>query len=147
MMQALMKNMQNRYSFLDNLFRYVWKSIIQFNYKLKLQLRNIRWKNAKAKPGSAYQPTEVGSIYICRMILQYIKVISFYPPRRQIEQVANVITHGIWIVPAIFAAIKLFERSNSYSQYLVSWVYGTALCMLFTISTFFHCSCYCVENK
>lgn len=50
-------------------------------------------------------------------------------------------------MPAIFAVIKLFERSTSYSQYLVSWVYGTALCMLFTISTFFHCSCYCVENK
>lgn len=59
MMQALMQSMQNRYSLLDNLFRNVWKSAIQLNYKLKLQLRNTRWKNAKAKPGSAYQPTEV----------------------------------------------------------------------------------------
>lgn len=65
----------------------------------------------------------------------------------QIEQVANVITHGIWILPALFAAIKLFERSSSSNQYLVSWVYGGALCMLFTVSTFFHCSCYCAEHK
>lgn len=121
-MKSLVQDIQNRYSFLDNLFRHVWTSIIQSNIKLKHQLRNIQWKNAKAKPGCAYQPTEI-------------------------EQVANVITHGIWIVPAVFAVIKLFERSNSASQYLVSWVYGTALCMLFTVSTFFHCSCYCAEHK
>jgi len=66
---------------------------------------------------------------------------------KQIEQVANVITHGIWILPAVFAAITLFKRSSSASQYLVSWVYGGALCMLFTVSTFFHCSCYCAEHK
>ncbi|EDV99653.1 monocyte to macrophage differentiation factor [Drosophila grimshawi] len=121
-MNNLVQDIQNRYSFLGNLFSHVWKCIIRSNLKLKLQLRSIQWKNAKAKPGCAYQPTEI-------------------------EQVANVITHGIWIVPAVFAVIKLFERSNSSSQYLVSWVYGTALCMVFTVSTFFHCSCYCAEQK
>ncbi|KAH8400457.1 hypothetical protein KR222_000450 [Zaprionus bogoriensis] len=121
-MQALVRDMENRYSFMVNLIQNVWKSIIHANPNLKLQLHNIRWKNAKAKPGRAYEPTKI-------------------------EQLANVITHGIWIVPAIFAVVKLFERSNSSSQYLVSWVYGTALCMLFTISTFFHCSCYCAEHS
>lgn len=140
-MNNLLQDIQNKYSFLDNLFSHVWKCIIRSNLKLKLQLRNIQWKNAKAKPGCAYQPTEVRHIkrmHIC---------IYYFDSLLKIEQVANVITHGIWIVPAVFAVIKLFERSNSYSQYLVSWVYGTALCMLFTVSTFFHCSCYCAEHK
>ncbi|XP_016938797.3 monocyte to macrophage differentiation factor isoform X1 [Drosophila suzukii] len=119
---TLMQDLQNKYAFLENLFSKFWKSIIKSNSKLKLQLRNVKWKNAKAKPGCAYQPTEI-------------------------EQVANVITHGIWILPAVFAAITLFKRSSSASQYLVSWVYGGALCMLFTVSTFFHCSCYCAEHK
>ncbi|KAH8273444.1 hypothetical protein KR018_001583, partial [Drosophila ironensis] len=119
---SLMQDLRKKYYFLEKLFGKFWKSIIRSNATLKLQLRNVQWKNAKARPGCAYQPTEI-------------------------EQVANVITHGIWILPAVFAAIKLFERSTSASQYLVSWVYGGALCMLFTVSTFFHCSCYCAEHK
>lgn len=79
--------------------------------------------------------------------LNHIYSIQKKKRKKQIEQVANVITHGIWILPAVFAAIKLFERSSSASQYLVAWVYGGALCMLFTVSTFFHCSCYCAEHK
>jgi len=56
-----MQDLQNKYAFLENLFSKFWKSIIKSNSKLKLQLRNVKWKNAKAKPGCAYQPTEVSS--------------------------------------------------------------------------------------
>lgn len=56
---SLMQDLQNKYAFLENLFSKFWKSIIQSNSNLKLRLRNVKWKNAKAKPGCAYQPTEV----------------------------------------------------------------------------------------
>lgn len=56
---SLMQDLQQKYSFLENLFSKFWKSIIKSNSRLKLQLRNVKWKNAKARPGCAYQPTEV----------------------------------------------------------------------------------------
>uniref|UniRef100_A0A1L8EDL9 Putative macrophage maturation-associated protein n=1 Tax=Haematobia irritans TaxID=7368 RepID=A0A1L8EDL9_HAEIR len=117
-MRNVIQEVQNKYSFLDNLLTNFWKSWTKSNTSFKLQLKNIKWKNKKAEPGCAYKPTEI-------------------------EQLANVITHGIWIIPAVVCANKLFERSKSSSQYLVSWIYGGALTLLFTISTFFHCSCFC----
>lgn len=56
---SLMQDLQQKYSFLENLFSKFWKSIIKSNSRLKQQLRNVKWKNAKARPGCAYQPTEV----------------------------------------------------------------------------------------
>ncbi|KAM7350224.1 monocyte to macrophage differentiation factor [Cochliomyia hominivorax] len=120
-MKSIIQEVQNKYSFLDNLLTNFWKSWIKSNLTFKLQLKNIKWKNEKAKPGCAYKPTEI-------------------------EQLANVITHGIWIIPALLCQYKLFERSKSSSQYLVSWVYGSALTLLFTVSSCFHCSCYCTDH-
>ena len=59
MTSNIVQEVQNKYSFLDNLFRSLWKSFIKSNLSLKVQLQNIKWKNPKAKPGCAYQPTEV----------------------------------------------------------------------------------------
>lgn len=65
----------------------------------------------------------------------------------QIEHLANVITHGIWVIPAIYAAIELIWRSHSTSQVFVAFIYGTALAMLFIVSTIFHSVFYCNRNR
>lgn len=134
-MRNVIQEVQNKYSFLDNLLTNFWKSWTKSNTTFKLQLKNIKWKNKKAEPGCAYKPTEVRQM----KSIGAVNILFWL----QIEQLANVITHGIWIVPAVICANKLFERSKTSSQYLVSWVYGGALTLLFTISTFFHCSCFC----
>ncbi|KAL9872452.1 monocyte to macrophage differentiation factor isoform 2-T2 [Glossina fuscipes fuscipes] len=121
-MNKIVQEVHNKYSFLNNLLTKLWRSWFKSNITFKLHLRNVRWKNDKATPDCAYQPTKI-------------------------EQLANIITHGIWIIPAIVCANKLFERSKNSSQYLVCWVYGGALTMLFIISTFFHCSCFCTNHK
>lgn len=64
-MRNVIQEVQNKYSFLDNLLTKFWKSWIKSNLTFKLQLKNIKWKNAKAKPGCAYQPTEVSRVRLC----------------------------------------------------------------------------------
>lgn len=121
-MNEFMQQVQNKYSFIDNILKNFWKSWIKSNLSLKLELKNIKWKNSRAKPGCAYVPTEI-------------------------EQMANCITHGVWVIPSIMAGMSLVERSKTSSQMLVAWVYGTALGLLFCVSTFFHCSFYCDHKK
>jgi len=75
--------------------------------------RSIKWKNSPAKNGQAYQPTEV-------------------------EQIANVISHGVWILPAIYASVNLILCSPSYSHKIAALIYGGSMSSLFTISTCFH---------
>lgn len=65
----------------------------------------------------------------------------------QIEHIANVITHGLWIVPAIFAGMQLMWRSDNNTQKWVAIVYGSALTLLFAVSTTFHCVHYCHKNR
>ncbi|XP_037941040.1 monocyte to macrophage differentiation factor 2 [Teleopsis dalmanni] len=121
-MSNIAKEVQNKYSFLNNILTSFWRTWIKSNSSFKAHIKSVNWKNEKPKTGYAYKPTEV-------------------------EQLANVLTHGFCIVPSIIAALKLFERSKTPNQYLVSWVYGGALSMLFTISTFFHCSCYSQQKN
>lgn len=60
-----------------------------------------------------------------------------------VEHVANVVTHGIGIVPALVGALELVRRSANWTQLFSAFVYGTSLIMLFIVSTFFHSVHYC----
>lgn len=85
-------------------------------------LHDIRWMNEKARPNTAYNPTAI-------------------------EHVANVITHGIWVGPSMMAGLALVQRANSWPQYWSAVIYGAALILLFTVSTFFHSVFYCSRNS
>ena len=61
-MKSVIQEVQNKYSFLDNLLTNFWKSWTKSNLTVKLQIKNIKWKNEKAKPGYAYKPTDVSNV-------------------------------------------------------------------------------------
>ncbi|XP_069683533.1 monocyte to macrophage differentiation factor 2 [Periplaneta americana] len=84
-------------------------------------IQNIRWMNEKASPNRAYTPTSI-------------------------EHIANVVTHGVWVFPSVLASLELIERANSWPQYWSAVIYGAALILLFTVSTFFHSVFYCNSN-
>lgn len=86
------------------------------------QLRAVKMKNARAAPGCAYIPTKI-------------------------EHIANVITHGLWVLPSVYAGLNLYFRSYTAAQMLSAVIYGLALTMLFFVSTFFHCVFYCNRNR
>lgn len=58
-MNKIVQEVQNKYSFLNNLLTKLWRSWFKSNITFKLHLRNVRWKNDKATPDCAYQPTKV----------------------------------------------------------------------------------------
>lgn len=64
----------------------------------------------------------------------------------QIEHIANIITHGFWILPAAYAALLLLVKSSSQDQVMVALIYGSALILLFCVSTAFHCVFYCNKD-
>ncbi|XP_058126653.1 monocyte to macrophage differentiation factor [Anopheles ziemanni] len=104
--------------------------VLEFWIKLRHDLRTLPWeqlksvklKNPRAAPGCAYIPT-------------------------QVEHIANVLTHGFWILPAIYGGSNLYWRSYTPAQTLAAIIYGVALTMLFFVSTCFHCVCYCSRNR
>ncbi|XP_029192284.1 monocyte to macrophage differentiation factor-like [Acropora millepora] len=77
-----------------------------------------RLMNLPAKKNEAYQPTVI-------------------------EQSANIITHGIFVIPAMFAAFELHRNSKalSASHQFIAEVYGTSFILVFLISTLFHVVC------
>ncbi|XP_049296567.1 monocyte to macrophage differentiation factor [Anopheles funestus] len=86
------------------------------------QLKTVQLKNPRAAPGCAYIPTKV-------------------------EHIANIITHGTWVLPSMYAGLQLYDRSHTPAQTLAAVIYGAALSMLFFVSTCFHCVCYCNHNR
>lgn len=86
------------------------------------QLKAVKMKNNRAAPGCAYIPTEV-------------------------EHIANVLTHGFWVLPSAYGGFNLLWRSYTSAQLLAAIIYGAALAMLFFVSTFFHCVFYCNRNR
>ncbi|KAF0299236.1 Monocyte to macrophage differentiation factor 2 [Amphibalanus amphitrite] len=80
---------------------------------VKHNLRQIKWKNERGRHGEAYKPTDV-------------------------EHIANIITHGVWILPSIFFALSLYRESDVYYEAYASVIYGSALILLFSVSTVFH---------
>lgn len=84
--------------------------------------KEIRWKNERAKPDQAYVPTTI-------------------------EHIANVLTHGVWILPSIYGGFILLRRSSSWQQYWAAVVYGIALVLCFAVSTVFHSVFYVGHNR
>ncbi|ELU12479.1 hypothetical protein CAPTEDRAFT_159890 [Capitella teleta] len=69
--------------------------------------------NGRAKPGTAYVPTRV-------------------------EQLANMVTHGLWIPPSVLGIGWMLYLASTPLQSLAALVYGLALIALFSVSTIFH---------
>jgi monocyte to macrophage differentiation protein len=63
----------------------------------------------------------------------------------QIEHIANIVTHGFWILPAAYAVFILLFKSQNEDQVMVALIYGSSLVCLFCVSTAFHCVFY--NNK
>lgn len=72
-----------------------------------------RLKNNPPKPGEAYQPTDV-------------------------EQIANIITHGAWVIPSALALMFMVYLATSDLHLTVAVIYGLALLALFSVSTAYH---------
>ncbi|CAL7948687.1 unnamed protein product [Xylocopa violacea] len=86
------------------------------------RIKDIKWMNPPACTNEAYTPTSV-------------------------EHIANVATHGIWVVPSVLGSLELIRRSTTWTQLVSACVYGTSLILLFTVSTFFHSIHYCNNNR
>lgn len=54
------------------------------------------------------------------------------------EHYANILTHGLVIIPSILGAFFLGQYSKTHDQYKSTLVYGFGLILLFTVSTLFH---------
>ncbi|XP_076345284.1 monocyte to macrophage differentiation factor 2 isoform X5 [Tachypleus tridentatus] len=72
-----------------------------------------RFMNAPAKRNEAYVPTEI-------------------------EHVANIVTHGLWVFPSILGLFFLVYQSSSSPEYISAIIYGLSLIGLFSVSTVFH---------
>ncbi|KAL8616050.1 hypothetical protein ACOMHN_064600 [Nucella lapillus] len=70
-------------------------------------------KNERAGPGEAYQPTDL-------------------------EHIANVITHGAWVLPSLGAMVFMVYLATTDLHLTVAIIYGLALTALFSVSTAFH---------
>lgn len=105
----------------NRLKRYIWfkytSSWLQFMFVF-----SIRWMNRKALPHEAYCPTPV-------------------------EHIANILTHGVWILPSILGTMQLIDRASTGPQRLSALVYGATLVFLFSVSTSFHCVFYCNKHR
>nr|SVE86453.1 EOG090X0FVK [Daphnia similis]SVE88335.1 EOG090X0FVK [Daphnia similis] len=99
----------------------------KFSLKILLSLRaslptKLQWKNPPAKPTEAYQPT-------------------------LIEQMANIVSHGACILPAVYATLLLIQRATTPTQFWAGLIYGIALVLLFTVSAAFHTTCCLCNNS
>jgi len=79
----------------------------------RVQTQWCRLKNPPAGPGEQYQPTRA-------------------------EHLANIITHGLWIVPSAIATKLMMSYTSDPVELTTVLVYGSALVFLFSISTMFH---------
>ncbi|KAL4241011.1 hypothetical protein ACF0H5_001790 [Mactra antiquata] len=82
------------------------------NLSISVDLKKM--KNARAKHGEHYVPTDL-------------------------EHIANMITHGIWILPSLYGLKMMQENASSYKEVVTLLIYGMALFFLFTTSTLYHC--------
>ncbi|XP_014769255.1 monocyte to macrophage differentiation factor 2 isoform X1 [Octopus bimaculoides] len=81
-----------------------------------------RLMNNRAGPGQAYIPTDV-------------------------EHLANMVTHGLWILPSFGGLLWLLYWSVNDHQFLSACVFGLALFALFTTSTIYHALSYSGKLK
>ncbi|XP_050688487.1 monocyte to macrophage differentiation factor 2-like isoform X2 [Eriocheir sinensis] len=73
----------------------------------------MTWMNGVAVGRAAYQPTSV-------------------------EHWANMVTHGLFVLPAVFGAVFMVTAAHSSLHQLAATIYGLGLAGLFFVSTFFH---------
>ncbi|XP_068202804.1 monocyte to macrophage differentiation factor 2 [Palaemon carinicauda] len=71
------------------------------------------WMNSIALGRAAYQPTNV-------------------------EHWANMVTHGVFVLPAVYGAVMMVMASRSDLHQLAATIYGVGLAGLFSVSTIFH---------
>ncbi|XP_001603607.2 monocyte to macrophage differentiation factor isoform X1 [Nasonia vitripennis] len=93
------------------------KTLIENNNHL-LSQRNkafFKWKNEKPHKNAGYVPT-------------------------LLEHIANIGTHGIFIIPAINCLRELIKRSSNEQKFIAAIVYGGSLFLVVTVSTLFHCA-------
>lgn len=81
--------------------------------QLSISVDLSKLKNERAKAGKHYQPTDP-------------------------EHIANMITHGIWIVPSFYGFKSMQDNAASKKEVVTLFVYGLALFCLFTMSTLYH---------
>lgn len=55
-----------------------------------------------------------------------------------LEKVCNISTHGVSIIPAIIAMYYMIVVSSTSLQLYCAYLYGTALVLLFLVSTIYH---------
>jgi len=72
-----------------------------------------KYMNRRARDGEAYTPT----VY---------------------EHIANVVTHGLAVVPALFYCRNLLRSASNDAEYRNALLYGTATVSLFLSSTIYH---------
>lgn len=72
-----------------------------------------RFMNSRARPGQAYVPTKF-------------------------EHIANMVTHGLIIGPAILGMFWMLSLATNNAQYWAALVYGASTLALFITSTTFH---------
>ncbi|KAG0725822.1 Monocyte to macrophage differentiation factor 2 [Chionoecetes opilio] len=85
-------------------------------------LLGMAWKNCVAVGRAAYQPTSV-------------------------EHWANMVTHGLFVLPAVYGAVFMATAAHSSLHTLAATVYGLGLAGLFSVSTFFHIVFYLGDYK
>ncbi|XP_071965759.1 monocyte to macrophage differentiation factor 2-like [Antedon mediterranea] len=73
----------------------------------------MRLMNRPAEHGRMYEPTNIENIF-------------------------NIITHGLWILPSCLGCVYMLHQSTSVQHQISAVIYGLALICLFSVSTLFH---------
>jgi len=81
--------------------------------KHRTKLKSIKWKNERPPAHLPYDPAPI-------------------------EHLANIITHGVLVVPSFWLSRNLVSAAESPRQFWSAVVYGLVLTGLFTVSTVFH---------
>jgi len=96
------------------------KQLVRARAWCELSLANLanalgrsRWKNDRPSNNKAYEPT-----------LR--------------EHVANIVTHGVLVIPSFWLSYQMVQASNGPIQLYAACIYGAVLTGLFTVSTLFH---------
>jgi len=64
-----------------------------------------------------------------------------------IEQVANCITHGMFIPSSLYLLFKFHTLSRTFEEEMNAWVYGMSLIILYGVSTAYHLLCFTKKTK
>jgi len=76
-------------------------------------LKQIHWKNDPPAKNEQYKPTSI-------------------------EHKANILTHGLWVIPITWYSYCLIQSATTPEQYWAAAVYSCVLIGLFSVSTCFH---------